>query len=59
MVVLIYIKMKVVMWTLELGLVDKFVEVAPGHLSVCGRKKIPKEVPLLLLFGTWSFSPKL
>jgi hypothetical protein len=32
--------MKVAMWALELGLVDKFVEVAPvarpGHLRLCG-----------------------
>jgi hypothetical protein len=38
--------MKVAMWTLELGLVEKFVEVTPvalpGHLRVCGRKKIPR-----------------
>jgi hypothetical protein len=31
------------MWTLELGLVDEFVEVAPvarpGHLRMYGRKK--------------------
>jgi hypothetical protein len=37
--------MKVAMWSLELGLVDKFVEMAPvarpGHLGVCGCKKIP------------------
>jgi hypothetical protein len=42
MVVFISIKTKVAMWTLELGLVDKFVEVAPvarlGHLTVGGRK---------------------
>jgi hypothetical protein len=34
------------MWTLEQGLVDKFVEVAPvgrpGHLRVCERKKPPE-----------------
>jgi hypothetical protein len=39
----------------KLGLVNKFVEVAPvarlGHLRVCGRKKSPEEVPLLLNFG--------
>jgi hypothetical protein len=38
MVIFIFIKMKVAMWTLELDLVDKFVEVAsvahPGHLTV-------------------------
>jgi hypothetical protein len=40
------------MWTLELGLADKFVEVAliarPGHLRVCGRQKSPEGVAFLL-----------
>jgi hypothetical protein len=49
MVIFISIKMKVAMWTLELGLVDKFVEVAPiarpGNLRVCERKKSPKGAP--------------
>jgi hypothetical protein len=51
------------MWTLELDLVDEFVEVAPvarpGHPRVCGRKKSPEAVPILLvrLFKTkyWCF----
>jgi hypothetical protein len=47
--IFISIKMKVAMRTLELGLVDKFVEVAPearpGHLRVCGRIKSPDGVP--------------
>jgi hypothetical protein len=42
MLISIYKKMKVAMWTL------KFVEVAsvarPGHLRVCGRKKFPEGV---------------
>jgi hypothetical protein len=41
------------MRALELGLVDKFVEVAPvgrpGHRSVCGCKKSLEGVPLLIL----------
>jgi hypothetical protein len=45
--------MKVAKWTLKLGLVDKFVEVAPvarpGHPRVYGSKKSPEGVPLLLL----------
>jgi hypothetical protein len=49
MVIFISIKMEVDMWTLELGLVDKLVEVAPvdrpGHLRVCGRKKFPEGLP--------------
>jgi hypothetical protein len=45
MVIFISIKMKVAMWTLELGLVDMFVEVArPGHLRVCELKKSPRRV---------------
>jgi hypothetical protein len=40
---------KVAMWTLELGLVDKFVEVAPvarpRHPRAYGRKKSPEGVP--------------
>jgi hypothetical protein len=39
------------MRTLELGLVDKFVEVAPvawpTDLRVCGRKKSPEGVPFI------------
>jgi hypothetical protein len=48
--------MKVARWTLELGLVVKFVEVAPvvrpGHPRVCGRKKSPEGVQLLLIMRT-------
>jgi hypothetical protein len=38
------------MWTMELGLEDKLVEVAPvarpEHMRVCGREKSPDGVPL-------------
>jgi hypothetical protein len=48
-------KIKVAMWTLEIGVVDKLVEVAPvarpGLLRVCGRKKSPEGVPLFLLLN--------
>jgi hypothetical protein len=54
MVIFISKKMKVAMWTLELGLVDWYLEVAPvarpGHPRVCGREKSPEGVQLLLLF---------
>jgi hypothetical protein len=49
----IFISLKVAMWTLELGSVDKIVEVAPvahlGHLRVCGRKKSPEGLPTTFL----------
>jgi hypothetical protein len=45
--------MKVAMRTLELGLSRLVVEEAPvallGHLRVCGRKKSPEGIKLLLL----------
>jgi hypothetical protein len=45
----IFIFMKVAMWTLELGLSRQIVQVAPvarpGYPRVCGRKKSPEGVP--------------
>jgi hypothetical protein len=52
MVIFISIKMKVDMWTLELGLVDKFGGGSCGPSRTpegIGRKKSPEGVPLLLL----------
>jgi hypothetical protein len=50
------------MWTLELGLLDKFIEVAlvarPGHLTVCGCKKSPKGVSLIIFSVQIIFSSK-
>jgi hypothetical protein len=52
MVIFISIKMKVSMWTLELGLSRQVVEEAPvnqpRHLRACGRGKSPEGVQLLL-----------
>jgi hypothetical protein len=49
MVIFIKLKMKVAVWTLKLGLVDYFGEVAPvarlGHPRFYGRKRIPEEGP--------------
>jgi hypothetical protein len=52
--------MKVAMRTMKLGLVDKFVKVAPvafpRHLRVCGCKKSTEGVKLYIIIITASIS---